>query len=145
MITQLTVGGIIIAVTVLFQAISFDLIIRKARWMERFLKNAHTFRKAFLLTIIVLTVCCVLIVEIWVWALFYLAVDALPDLETALYFSTSAFTTVGYGDVVLGQDWRMLSSIEATSGFLLFGWSAAFIFEIVSKVYLREGEELSDN
>lgn len=144
MITQLIVGGLIIAVTVLFQAISFDLIIRKARWMEKFLKNAHAFRKAFLLTIIVLTVCCVLIVEIWVWALFYLAVDALPNLESALYFSTSAFTTVGYGDVVLDETWRMLSAIEATSGFLLFGWSAAFIFEIVSKVYLREGEELSD-
>jgi len=142
MVLQLFIGGIIIGITVLFQAIAFDVIIKRSRWLEARLNTRRSMWKAFFLTVIILAVICVLIVEIWIWALFYLAVDALPDLETALYFSVSTFTTVGFGDVVLSKEWRIIGSVEATNGFLLFGWSAAFIFEIVSTVYRREGRDL---
>ena len=78
-------------------------------------------------------------IQIWLWALFYLRVGALPALEEALYFSTSTFTTVGYGDVVLTGKWRLVSSFQAANGFILFGWSTAFIFEIMSRLY--EGDK----
>ena len=51
--------------------------------------------------------------EAVVWALFYVLVGALPDLETAVYFSLTSYTTVGYGDVVLPEPWRLLGPIEA--------------------------------
>ena len=78
------------------------------------------------------------IIEIWVWALFYLGVEAMPTLEAALYFATSSFTTVGFGDVVLDEKWRLISSFQSANGFILFGWSTAFIFEIMSKLYKDE-------
>lgn len=80
------------------------------------------------------------IVQIWLWALLflYLEPNILHNLETALYFSTSSFTTVGFGDVFLDEEWRLLSSFEAANGFILFGWSTAFIFEIISKLYKDE-------
>ena len=65
-------------------------------------------------------------------------------LEAALYFSTSAFTTLGMGDVVLSDEWRLMGSIEAANGFLLFGWSTAFIFEVMSQLYRKEAEVISD-
>ena len=91
-----------------------------------------------MLTITVLGVFIAHIVQIWMWAIFYLAVNALPNLEEALYFSTSTFTTVGFGDIVLDQAWRLLSSFQSANGFILFGWSTAFIFEIMSKLYDEE-------
>ena len=143
MIAHLIIGGVLIAVTVVFQAFAFDFIIRKTKWLESTsLRKKKEIWKALTITIVVLAVTFTLIVEIWIWALFYLAVGTLPDLEAALYFSTSSFTTVGFGDVVLDKDWRMISSIEATNGFLLFGWSTAFIFEIVSRIYRKEGKAL---
>ena len=80
------------------------------------------------------------IVQIWIWALlfYYLEPNTLPTFEAALYFSTSSFTTVGFGDVYLDENWRLLSSFEAANGFILFGWSTAFIFEILSKLYKDE-------
>jgi hypothetical protein len=95
-----------------------------------------------ILAIVVLAVSLTLIVAIWVWALFYMLSGAIQTLEEALYFSTSTFTTVGYGDLVLSEKWRLLSSIEAMDGFLLFGWSAAFIFEVGSKLYRKEGRAI---
>ena len=68
-----------------------------------------------------------LCVEMTVWALFLVAVDAFPDLDTAFYFSTSAFATIGFGDVAPAHDWRLLASMEGVTGFLVIGWTAAYL------------------
>ena len=72
------------------------------------------------------------------WALLYYfkaSISEIPTLEAAVYFSTSSFTTVGFGDVVLSADWRLLSSLEAINGMILFGWSTAFIFAVIRHIY----------
>ncbi len=144
MLTQLIIGAILLSLTVAFQALAFDLIIKKTHeLMSTKIKKITRFWKAAILTVVTLSVSLVIIVEIWIWGIFYLVINVVPDLETALYFSTTTFTTVGYGDVYLGTDWRLLSSIESLNGFLLFGWSAAFIYEIVSHVYKKEGRDIS--
>ncbi len=78
------------------------------------------------------------VVEISIWAGFYYfatSIKEIPNLEAALYFSTSSFTTVGFGDLVLSEEWRLLSSFEAINGMILFGWSTAYIFAVVRLVY----------
>ena len=75
------------------------------------------------------------ILEVWSWALLYLFIDAFQSIETAVYFSTVTFTTLGFGDIVLGEEWRLLSSFEAANGLLMFGWSTALIFVGVQWTY----------
>lgn len=144
MFMQLIIGAFLLTLTVIFQALSFDFIIKKMyKLVENRVGKITKFWKAAILTIVTLGVSFTLIVEIWIWGMFYLIIDVVPDLETALYFSTSSFTTVGYGDIYLDKDWRLISSIESLNGFLLFGWSTAFIFEIVSNVYKKEGHAIN--
>ncbi|HLG46301.1 MAG TPA: potassium channel family protein [Reyranella sp.] len=81
-------------------------------------------------------------VEVWLYAGVYLALGALNDLETALYFSTASFTTIGYGDVVLDQRWRLVGAIEGANGLLLFGWSTAFLFSVISRMRTLEHDWL---
>lgn len=76
--------------------------------------------------------------EIWLWAALYLMLDAFPDLEHALYFSTSTYVTIGYGDVVLPVGSRILGVIEGANGIILIGWSTAFFFSIVDRLKLLE-------
>ena len=141
MVLQFLIGAGLIALNVIFQALAFDAIIKRVKWLENMaLRRMRSLWKALTIAIVVLCVSCTLIIEIWIWALFYFIFEIIQDLESALYFSTVTFTTVGYGDVVLNQDWRILSSVEALNGFLLFGWSAAFIFEIVSIIYIKENK-----
>ena len=72
--------------------------------------------------------------QIWIYALTYLVLGEFGSLETALYFATSAFTTVGFGDIVISEKWRMLSAAESANGFLLIGWSTAFLVSVSARV-----------
>lgn len=78
--------------------------------------------------------------EIWLYALVYLWLGQFGDMESALYFSTSTFTTVGFGDVYLDRPWRMLSAAESANGFLLIGWSTAFLVSVSAKVRAFQAE-----
>lgn len=73
--------------------------------------------------------------EISVWALFYRWRGAITDLQSALYFSAVTYTTTGYGDLVLPEQWRLVGGVEALTGILMCGWSTGFFFAIVSRIY----------
>ena len=77
------------------------------------------------------------IVEILLWAAFYRWL-CFPLWESAFYFSTSSYATVGYGDVILPQMWRTLGPVESIIGVLMCGLSASFLFAIVSRLVDRE-------
>ena len=84
------------------------------------------------------------ITEVLIWALLYLfnpSVTVLPDLETAFYFSMATFTTVGYGDVVLEGSWRILASLQAANGMIIFGWTTALIFAYIQRIYGATNDE----
>ena len=75
------------------------------------------------------------IAEIAIWALFYLLVGCLPDVESAVYFSGATYTTVGYGDLVLPVKWRVLAPVEGLTGILMCGLSASIFFAMNEKIY----------
>jgi hypothetical protein len=75
------------------------------------------------------------IAEAVLWALFYLWVGAVPDPESATYFSLTSYTTVGYGDVVLPEPWRLLGPLEAAVGVLMLGWSTGVIVAVIGTIY----------
>jgi hypothetical protein len=73
--------------------------------------------------------------EITVWALVYVATGAITGLQSAWYFSAVTYTTTGYGDLVLPEEWRLAGSIEALTGILMCAWSSGFFFAVVSRMY----------
>jgi voltage-gated potassium channel len=79
-------------------------------------------------------------IEIWAYAALYAVAGALGTFDEALYFSTSTYATIGYGDVVLAPGWRVLGAIEGANGVILLGWSTAFFVAVVSRIRLLEIE-----
>ena len=77
------------------------------------------------------------VLEVLVWAGAYVALGAIGSLEEAIYFSIVSFTTVGYGDVVLPRDWRILGASEAAAGILIFGWSVALLIVLIERTMKR--------
>lgn len=77
--------------------------------------------------------------EIWLYAAFYFTTGILPSVEQALYFSTSAYSTLGEAGAFLSKQWRVLGALEGINGMLLMGWSTAFLFQVLS--HLMESEE----
>jgi Ion channel len=74
--------------------------------------------------------------EIILWALVYCRVGALPSFADAIFFSMGSMTTAGASGLELQQHWRMLGTIEAVDGMLLFGISTAFIFALMQRYWL---------
>jgi hypothetical protein len=70
-----------------------------------------------------------------IWAAAFAIGDVFPDFETALYFSLTSYTTVGYGDVLPPDSWRLLGPIEAAVGILMLGWSTSIIVAAVQRMY----------
>jgi hypothetical protein len=75
------------------------------------------------------------LLEVAAWAGTYVFLGAIAGAEPALYFSTVTFTTLGYGDVLLDERWRLLGSFEAANGIIMFGWTTAVVVAVVQRVY----------
>lgn len=72
--------------------------------------------------------------EIWLYALLFFGLNALPDLETSVYFSTITYGTVGYNDHGIAHSWRLVAAIEGINGVLLLGWTTAFFVSLVARL-----------
>lgn len=81
------------------------------------------------------------LVETGAWAVFFWWKGLLPDLETATYYSLATYTTVGYGDVVLPRQWRILGTSEALVGILMSAWSTALLIGIVTRFHNKVQEK----
>jgi hypothetical protein len=74
------------------------------------------------------------LLEIILWGVVYAAASAMPDLQTAAYFSAVTYTTTGYGDLTLPAEWRLVGGIEALTGILMCGLSTGFFVAVVSRM-----------
>jgi len=133
-IHQLVIGSMVIAVTVAVQAEMFNLLSNRIEPLTLLLRRyLHRFANTGVITVAVLYVLLVHSINVWLWAMVYLLVGAHKELEPALYFTLTAFTTLGFGDIILNPDWRLLSGLTAANGFLCFGWSTAYMVELVRR------------
>jgi voltage-gated potassium channel len=83
------------------------------------------------------------VLQIPLWAAFY-RWNCFSSWESAFYFSTTSYSTVGFGDLVLPQVWRTLGPVEAVTGVLMCGLSASFLFAIVTRLVEREARFLPE-
>ena len=74
------------------------------------------------------------VIEILIFTLFYLAVGALGSFEAALYYSASAYATLGATSGLFAEEWRLVGAMEAVIGFILIGWSTAFMVSTVERL-----------
>jgi hypothetical protein len=136
MLIRLLESALLLGVTVTFHTLVLSLLLRHA---ERYVEEMRlTFvRYTWLLVRIAAVTVLAHLIEIALWAAFYVWKDAMPDFVVSLYFSAVTYATIGYGDVVPPEPWRLAAAVEGLTGILMCGWSAAFFFAIVSRIYSR--------
>jgi len=145
MLILVVTAFVLIALTIIIHGVGTTLWLNYL--LRRHTEDGHYFRPKKSLPVIISTAIVLItlhLVEILVWALAYLLVlpqGELPTLESALYFSAVTFTTLGYGDITLSSDWRLLSGFEAIDGILLIGWTTAFLFAVLQKTWSIPGDK----
>lgn len=135
MLLNIAIGTIMMMVTTAVHAwgmIMAFYILQSQGW--RWVRRLHRFH-VYRVGVVVQMMFLVSLVEVMIWASAYLALNAIEGLENALYFSMVTFTTLGYGDIVLHDYWRLLSSFEAANGIIMFGWTTAIVIAAVQRIY----------
>ena len=134
MALNLFIGTIVISLTVVIHTFGLIAVTRAMRYMvARFRMHGRRSRVVAMISV-VMGLFAIMTTEVWLWAGVFHQLGVLPDFETALYFSTITFSTVGYGDVVPAHDWRVLAALEGVNGFLLIGWSTAYLIAAGTRV-----------
>jgi hypothetical protein len=132
MLTQLLLAGMVVAVCLLLHVagllVMAEWLVQRRQYFQERGTRIHT---AVLLVLLFCGIMVLHTIETSAWAVFYYTRSLFSDFETSLYFSLTSFTTIGYGDVLLPQRWRLLGAIEGISGVLLCGLSTAFIFAVM--------------
>lgn len=72
--------------------------------------------------------------EILFFALFFRWVGAVHSMEEALYYSASNYATLGAPTASFAEEWRLVGALEALIGFVLIGWSTAFMVRTLRKI-----------
>lgn len=134
MIIQLALGTFVIMINAIVQAELFSafgwrlekLMVHMRRIFRRFTNTAT-------IVICVLFVMSVQTVNVWVWATTFYFTGVFKEFEPSLYFSLVSFSTLGFGDIILDDKWRLLSGLAAANGLLSFGWSTAYMVELVRR------------
>jgi hypothetical protein len=131
--TELVIGAMMIVATVSIHALFMAVLIERFRAHPPKLHSG--FRRTAANTLVVVWFFLAIAAESWTWALLFYYLGGFQDIETALYFSTVTYTTLGYGDVVLGKDLRLLGAFAAANGTIIVGWTTALVFLAAEQVY----------
>lgn len=139
MFANLLLAGLMVVVTVMIHFGGLLALLSLLRYQAHDIKAHKTLVGQFALVIVVvLFIFIIHAAEIWAYALSFVAIGAVPYFSDALYFSTVTFASLGYGDIVLSDDWRLFGAIEAANGLILFGWSTAFLISLTRQLRILE-------
>ena len=134
--TQLGVAAAFVLMMVIVHGLGLLGISRVLRLdAERLEKHRMDFAALLMVGAIGLLLFLLHFLEIVIFALFYLALEpALTSFEDTLYYSASAYSTLGTTDAYIPKAWRLIGAFEALIGFVLIGWSTAFVARTMSKL-----------
>ena len=135
MLKQLILATLMVLLTVGIHLVGLALLMRVLRTHTRLFRRLQ-FMPLTLLLAATIGIFAIHTIEIWLFAALYLRLQAFSDFEQALYFSTVSYASIGYGDVLMPKDWRILGAIEGAAGIIMLGWSTAFLVSLLTQLKL---------
>lgn len=141
LLLQLTLGSALMAVATGLQTLFIALAIAARPHLSRRIGRPRIWPFTVVVTGVALWMLAGQTVGVWIWTLALVGVEAFEELEPALYYSLSAYTTVGFGDVLPDPRWRILGTMAGANGMLAFGLAAAALVNLVGRIRRDLGED----
>jgi len=138
---DLLLGIAVMVVCVIVQCVVVAILLRVLLFLEqRHLIQPNPFRSSVLLTGFTLIMLAGTLGQITVWAVVFQLAGEFVDFQTAFYHSTVNFATLGYGDIVMSKQDRLLGALEAVNGVMMFGLTTAVLFAVLNFIARRGWE-----
>ncbi len=131
---QIAAAGLLVALTMCFQCVGVAMIVQWLRTVAlRDIGKLPISRSAALVMEATIAVVLLQGFVILLWAGCYRWL-CFSSWESAFYFSAASYSTVGYGDVVLPSQWRLLGPLESMMGVLMCGISISLLFALITRL-----------
>lgn len=141
MLLQLTIGTVLILLTTTVAGAGFLVLEKALDRVQGWLRTPpHQPKLLALLIASVFWVLMIVTACVWIWAVALWLLPVFITMEASVYFSIVAFTTLGFGDILLPQDWRLLAGLTAVNGLLMFGFLTAMLVEVLRRVRNTQSE-----
>ncbi len=135
MLLNLLVGIPVMVLCLVMQALFVAFSLKPyVRYVRGGRAHASAWRITLLMSAVMLVMLLGNFVQMVVWGVLFFALGEFDSYATALYHSGVNFATLGYGDIVMTENWRLLGPLEAANGILMFGVSTAVMTATVSDV-----------
>ncbi|WP_037293729.1 ion channel [Roseobacter sp. CCS2] len=139
MFVQIALGTVLMLLSILIAGVSFWLmetwLLKYRPWLTR---APHRPKLILVLCIAAIWIMAHMTAGVWAWALTMMALGIFDTLELSVYFALVAFTTLGFGDVLLPVEWRLLGGMAAANGLLNIGLVTALLVEALRQVRLQQ-------
>ena len=141
----LVIGGFMLVLLVLLHGAGLHgILVFRARNERRLrMGRPHIVAALLLFGASVFLMLALHIAEFMIWAFALIRMGLIAHAYDALYFCANAYTTLGYGNVDLGQHWRNIAPIMGISGLFTFAWTTSVLVTVVAghKQLLEQLEE----
>jgi len=132
---DLLLGGAVMILIVLVHAAGVRAVTTHVlRRTELIMQHPSRWHADLLMSSIVFMLLSLHVVEMFLWAAALVYSGLVPDWRAAGFFAGNTYTTVGYGNFILPDGWRMLAPIIAMSGLFTFGWSGSVLVDFVRRL-----------
>jgi hypothetical protein len=121
--------GIQVAVVVLMVRYLIRVMARRDRHLESWMFDTYV------ISSILLMLFAGHLFQIAIWAVVFVELGEFSDFVPAFYHSAVNFASLGYGDIVMSEEWRLLGALEASNGVLMFGLSAGTLLSVMVRLF----------
>lgn len=131
---QIILGSAILILCTLIHIAVSVWVIHRLRANEALVEAQTGLRAFVVVSLVVMVLLASHTAHLYIWAISLWLLGALPGYEEPIYFALVTYTTVGYGDVTLGPDFRILGGMASVNGILAFGLTTAFLVGLFPEI-----------
>lgn len=130
MFFQIAIGSLLILLTFGIAGLSLWAAESRLNGLKDWLRiNPHGGKMVLASFALLVWVLSQITISVWIWATAFFVLEHFHDFETSMYFAIVSYTTLGFGDVLLPQEWRLLGGMAATNGLIGAGLYTAVLVE----------------
>ena len=139
MFVSLILGSVTVIISMSVQVIAVVLMLR---YLIKAIAHHHPSSagfgfEAYAISMVLMMLFVGHLIQIAIWAILFMMLGEFDIFQTAFYHSTVNFASLGYGDIVMSEQWRLLGAIEASNGVLMFGLSAGTMLSVMTNLFAR--------
>lgn len=134
MLINLLFGLPVMAVCLVLQAILIARVIAYYQGHERQVMGPGPWDGVGVLVAVMMLLVIGNMVQVVVWACLFFALGEFEAFSDAIYHSGVNFASLGYGDIVMSEKYRLLGPIEAINGVLMIGVSTAVLMSTIQDI-----------